>query len=162
MGASLVVIWFHESNGIDGPLIQVLGFILWRVETHFLEPFRDPDYNWFRVLKPKQSNGLRICKFQKVYLGMGKVIRLFIGSRGPFISFDPPFQKLRHVSLIKTLVFDLCLKWCFRRWDKRDKGIRSYNVMPWVQWNRRFLDPSIPFKIMLSHDAITKEVDETI
>ena len=78
---------FHESNGIEGSSIRVSGCILWRVETLFLEPFRDPTYNWFRVLKPKRISGLRICKFEKVYLGMGKVIKLPIGSRGPSYFF---------------------------------------------------------------------------
>ena len=57
------------------------------VETRFLEPFRDPAYSWFWVLKSKRISGLRISKFQRVYLGMGEVIKLPIGSGGPFYCF---------------------------------------------------------------------------
>jgi hypothetical protein len=84
----------HKSNGIDGSSIQVSSCILWWVETRFLEPFRDPSYNWFQVLKPKRISGTRISKFQKVYLGMGEVIKLPIGSCGPFYFFWPPIAKI--------------------------------------------------------------------
>ena len=77
----------QNSNGIDGSLIRVSACILWRVETRFLEPFRDPAYNWFQVLKPKRISGLGMSKFEKVYLGMGEVIKLPIGSCGPFYYF---------------------------------------------------------------------------
>ena len=92
--ASLVVIWCQESNGIDSSSIRFLTCILWRVETHFLEPFRDPTYNWFRVLKPKRISGLRIWKFEKVYLGTGKVIKLPISSHRPFYFFWPHIAKI--------------------------------------------------------------------
>ena len=87
MGPSLAIILCHESNGINSSSIRVSARILLRVETRFLEPFRDPAYNWFRVLKPKQISGLRISKFEKVYLGMVDVIKLPIDSRGPFYCF---------------------------------------------------------------------------
>jgi hypothetical protein len=35
-----------------------------------------------------------IYKFEKVYLGMGEVIKLPIGSRGPFYFFWPPIAKI--------------------------------------------------------------------
>ena len=38
---------------------------------------------------------------------MGKLIKMHIGSHGPFIDFDPPLQKLQRVSLNKTLVSNL-------------------------------------------------------
>ena len=77
------------------------------VETRFLDPFRYPAYNWFQVLKPKRISGVRISKFEKVYLGMVKVIKLPIGPHGPFYCFFLPLQKLKCVSLSKTLVSDL-------------------------------------------------------
>ena len=64
------------------------------VETRFLDPFRYPAYNWFQVLKPKRISGLRISKFEKVYLGMEKVIKLPIGSFCPFYCFSPPIVKI--------------------------------------------------------------------
>ena len=79
-----MVILCHESNGIDGSSIRVASCLRWRVETRFLEPFRDLIYNWLWVLRPKRISGIKICKFEKVYLGMGKVTRLSIGSHGPF------------------------------------------------------------------------------
>ena len=87
MGVSLVVIIFHDSNGIDDSLIRVSGFILFLVETRFLEPFRDTAYNWFWVLKQKWISGLKICMFEKGYLGMGKVMKLPISSHGQFYCF---------------------------------------------------------------------------
>lgn len=93
-GPSLDVIIFHESNEIYGSSIQVSSSILWWVETRFLKPFRDPTYNWFQVLKPKKINGLRVCKFEKLYLGIGKFIRLCIGSYGPSYFMWPPIAKI--------------------------------------------------------------------
>ena len=146
----------NESNGIDGSLTRVLYFILWWVENRFLEPFRDLAYNWFWVLKPKQISGIRVFKFEKVYLGMGNVIKLAIGSHGPFYCFWPPIAKIACVSLIKTLVSDLGQKWCFCPWDIRGKGISSYNAMPRVQWNQRFLDPSLNLHSMASWNSLPK------
>ena len=60
-----------------------------------------------------------------------------------FIAFDPPLQKLQCVSLIKTLISDLGQKWCFCPWDIKGGVIHSYNSIPQVQWNQRFLDPSL-------------------
>ena len=74
--------------------IRVSACILWWVENRFLEPCRDPSYNWFWVLKPNQFSGLRISKFEKVYLGMGNVIKIPIGSQGPFYYFWPPIAKI--------------------------------------------------------------------
>ena len=54
----------------------------------------DRTYNWFCVLKPKRISGLRISKFEKMYLGMGEVIKLPIGSRGPFYCFWLPIAKI--------------------------------------------------------------------
>ena len=94
VGSSLAIMLCHKSNGIDGSSIWVSSCILWRVETRFLEPFRDPTYNWFSVLKPRRISGLRISKFKKVYLGMRMVIKLPIVSHGPFYLFWPPIAKI--------------------------------------------------------------------
>ena len=96
-GVSLVVILFHQFNGIYGSSIRVSGCILWHVETCLVEPFRDPAYNWFRVLKPKWRSGLNLVKFEKVYLGMVKVIKIPWSLMVHFIAFDSPLQKLQYV-----------------------------------------------------------------
>ena len=67
----------------------------------------DPNYNWFRVLKPKRSSGLKICKFDKVCLGIIKVIMPSIVSHGQTTAFDPPLQKSQCISLRKTIVSNL-------------------------------------------------------
>ena len=95
----------HESNGIDGSSIWVSFCILWRVETRFLESFRDPAYNWFRVLNPKQIDGPRIFEFEKVYLGMGKDINLPIGSRGSFYWFWTPIAKIAMCVIKQNPIF---------------------------------------------------------
>ena len=158
MGASLVVIWCHKSNGIDGSLIRVLRCILWWVETRFLKSFRDPEYNWFRALKLKQISGLKISKFEKVYLGMGEVIKLPIGSHCPFRFFWTPLQKLQCVSLRKNLVSYLGQKWCFRPWDIRVRGIPRYNLMPLVQWIQWFLNTSLILHSMVSWNSLPRAI----
>ena len=70
---------------------------------------QDPRYNWFRVLKPKCS-GLKICKFDKVCLGIVKVIMPSIVSHGQSTAFDPPLQKSQCISLSKTIVSNLSKK----------------------------------------------------
>ena len=70
----------------------------------------DPSYNWFCVLKPKWSTGLKICMFDKVFLGMVKVIMPSIVSHGQSTAFDPPLQKSQCISLRKTIVSNLSEK----------------------------------------------------
>ena len=67
----------------------------------------DPSYNWFRVLKPKWSSGLKICKFDKECLGIVKVIMPSIVSHGQSTTFDHPLQKSQCMSLRKTIVSNL-------------------------------------------------------
>ena len=73
-----------------------------------------------------------------------------------FIDFDSPLQKLQCLSLSKTLVSALGQRWCFCPWDMRGRGIPSYNLIPWVQWNQRFLDLSHNFHSMASWNSLPR------
>jgi hypothetical protein len=101
-------------------------------------------YNWFRLLKPKWTSGLNICKFYKLYLGIIKVINISHRlSWSILFLLTPHCKKLKCVSLSKTLVSYLGKIWCFWPWDIKGGRIHSCNYMPWLKWNQWFLDSSL-------------------
>ena len=148
----------HNSNGIDGSSIRVSTCILWWVETRFLEPFRDPTYNWFWVLKPKWISGLRISKFEKVYLCMGEVNKIPIDSCSLFYCFWPPIAKIAMCLTKQNPSFWSRPKWCFHPWGIRGGVIPICKVIPRVQWNQWFFDLSLILHSMGSQNSLPKAI----
>ena len=157
-GESLAAILCHDSNGIYGSLIRVSRCILWKVETHFLESYRDPTYNWFWVLKPKKKNGLRLGKFEKVHLGMRKVIKIPMGSHGPFYFIWPPIAKIAMCVTRKNLVSNPGQKLFFWKWEIMDKGILDCNFMPIFERNLWFLNLSLKTHSMASRNSLPRAI----
>ena len=152
-----VIIW-HDSNGIDGYSIRVSACILWWVENRFLELFRDPVYNWFWVLKPMEISGIRISKFEKVYLGIVKVIKIPTVSCGPFYCFWPPIAKIAMCLTKQNPNLWSSPKMMLSTIGHKGRGIPNCNSMPRVWWNERFLDLNLSLHSMASWKSLPRAI----
>ena len=158
-GASISIMWFYYSYGINIFPIWVTICVLWWAETRLQKAFRDIHIVWSWVLKLKWSIIAMFYEVEQVYLSMENMIR----SSDPSCGWDfwnwPLHAKFtlgltnpkKQVSCIDQGddLLDMC---------KIGRGTPSYNTVIWIWWILRFVYLSYRLGIMASWNCLLKGI----